>query len=369
MMYFQRMKTRTTTAIFALILTISTITAFSAEGQVPELESDFPTSFTAADAAHLLTFTEDGDVSVQQYRLLNSGSSAVDLYLSFQIMSNDGRLLIEGKQDQNRPFTIPAESSSEFSNLDLARGVMPGAEGESAFSYSLTDEGLRLLRELRGGSVPSGKEFIVETTIVTAYGDQSVARSSFEAGHPSDWFRIIPDEEANSRLSNIDIRSERPLFSWNAPTGHTYELKVVMSNPDEDPVALLAGSGELNRDRLVMRTEVDGTRFVVPDNELQNFRQGRDYAWQVSTMVQTTNGEIEVKSAVREFTLNNYLEDEILELLVKLMGEQRVQRMLDNGMQLRTITLDGVEYRAEEAVELLREMVQKINRNRAAIGE
>ncbi|MCC5913204.1 MAG: hypothetical protein JJU46_02410 [Balneolaceae bacterium] len=368
-MYYSRMKTRITTATFALFLIISTLTALTAEGQVPELESVFPADFTAADAENLLTFTENGEVSVQQYRLSNSGSSAVDLYLSFRIMSNNGQLLIEGKQDRNHPFTISAESNSEFSNLDLARGVIPGAEGKSAFSYSLTDEGLRLLRELRGGSVASGKEFVVETTLETSTGDQSVARSSFEAGHPSEWFQIIPDEEANSRLSNIDIRSERPLFAWNAPTGHAYELKVVMTEPDEDPAALLTGNGDLNNDRLVMRRDVEGTRFVVPDNELQNFRQGRDYAWQVSTTVQTTDGEIEMKSAVREFTLNNYLEDEILELLVELMGEQRVQRMLDNGMQLRTITLDGVEYRAEEAVEILRNMVQKINSNRAAIGE
>lgn len=84
-----------------------------------------------------------------------------------------------------------------------------------------------------------------------------------------------------------------------------------------------------------------------------------------SATLTTTEGEARVESEVSTFTLNNYLEEEIIELLTRLMGAERVQRMLDNGLQLRTITLDGVEYRAEEAVEVLREMAEKINQNRS----
>jgi hypothetical protein len=349
------------------------------------IDLEFAPEFQASGLANLitLTFNSSDQTPVLLYTLTNASEADIEqFYLEVAVKSENTGDLLLSRQNSNYGIRIPAGASISFTNLDIIRGTVPGVQGQSKFDFSLTSDARNMLAALRAGAPVDDDRFVVDVKVFKSDGSGERYLSSgsveFETTLSPDEIAITPAPESNNRLSNIDLRNEKPMFEWHGLEHLTYRL-VIVSTDEERNV-----EEDLNRrfsrqyspsnvrdlsENVYLDILIRGNVFELPEDLADVLEQGRCYAWQVRSSVRTTHGSVEVASDIWHFSTNKVLDDELIDLLSALFGHERVQRMVDNGLQLHKIELEGKVYAAHEAVEVLREMKQKINNNRATIGE
>lgn len=372
--------------VLIFLLSIPVIAEARQASSIDEVTIDlqFNDEFEAENLVDLITLTFNSSTQspVIFFEIENRGNEQTEeLFAEIIVRSKNMGDLLTSRQSLNNGFVIPPGESIEFSNLDMIRGVIPGVSEGVRFDFSLSSKARDILSALRDGAVIGDDLFEVEVKLFSESNAQNYLASNlaeFETVLSQDQISIRPDDDANERLSNIDLRAEKPSFEWQGRQNQTYRLVVVAGGENVDSGTLLNNrfnkefSPNSTRDlseNVYLDIIVRGNSFELPDGLINSLEQGKDYAWQVQSDVRTTRDTVQVRSDIWTFSTNRVLDDELIDLLTTFFGRDRVQQMLNEGLQLHRIELEGQVYNAEEAIEVLREMRQKINNNRAKIGD
>ena len=306
------------------------------------------------------------------------------LFLEIIVESDAYGRLITSTQNSSNGIEVEAGSRIQFSNLDIVAESVPGVSGSAKFDFEMGSEARDLLNLLNRGALVGDDRYTVKATIYTLNESGNArnlhAESSVEyvTSLQREQLTINPNRESVERLSNIDLREERPAFEWDGLENQVFRLVVV---EDRDGIDVEQSLNQRFSQPFVADEIRDvaqnvyldvltrGNQFELPENLVNALEQGKNYAWQVRSNVRTTTSSFEVASEIWRFSTNRVLDTELIDLLSRLMGRAKVQQLLDRGLQLHRIELDGEVYTAEEAVVLLREMTNKINNNKARVGE
>lgn len=348
------------------------------------IDLQFNDEFSAENLVDLitLTFNSSYQIPVMFYEIENRlNEQTQELFTEITVRSENIGDLLTSRQDINTGLRIAAGETIRFSNLDIIRGAVPGVAGQSKFDFSLSSEARDILSALRDGAVIGDDLFTVEMKLFDENNpEEAIVMNSinFETRLSEEEISIRSDDVAISRLSNIDLRAENPSFQWGGLENQSYRLVIVAAGEEANAEQLLANrfNKEYSPDNIRDLSEnvyldvlTRGNTFELPEALINALEQGKDYAWQVQSNVRTTSDTVQVKSDIWQFSTNKVLDDELIDLLTTFFGRTKVQQMLDDGLQLHRIELEGQVYNAEEAIEVLREMKQKINNNRAKIGD
>ncbi len=306
------------------------------------------------------------------------------LFLEIIVESDAYGRLITSTQNSSNGIEVEAGSRIQFSNLDIVAESVPGVSGSAKFDFEMGSEARDLLNLLNRGALVGDDRYTVKATIYTLNESGNArnlhAESSVEyvTSLQREQLTINPNRESVERLSNIDLREERPAFEWDGLENQVFRLVVVEDRDGIDveqslnqrfSQSFVADEIRDIAQNVYLDVLTRGNQFELPENLVNALEQGKNYAWQVRSNVRTTTSSIEVASEIWRFSTNRVLDTELIDLLSRLMGRAKVQQLLDRGLQLHRIELDGEVYTAEEAVVLLREMTNKINNNKARVGE
>lgn len=347
------------------------------------VEADFDQAFLA----DLFTFTMSS-VSGQPlfyYTLQNQTDSPQQVKLRTSVSSDNHGRLVSAAQNGSTPITIPAGETIRFTNLDIINKTVPGTDENIYFNFTLNSSGRNLYTRLLQGAIPGNDRFVVETIIRDAESGAAVS-GAFE-GHTLELPTRIPEDALQIGVEDttavgidrqsVVLNGSTPRFSWTGMENIPYRLVVAKVTRGNDASRLIESrfsqpfTERSNRDlqnNIVLDVQVTGNEYSVPQALSGNIGPGYEYIWQVRGMLPTTDGSVEISSDLRSFTTGISVEQELYQLLVHFFGEDRVSQMINEGMELHRLELDGVTYSAKEAVEYLNQIKDKIEENRAAVG-
>jgi hypothetical protein len=352
-----------------------------------ELQVRLAPEFEAVNLENLitLTFSNQNNRPVLQYEISNpEGSGVVEFLMDTRIMSEGLGTILESTQNPSTRLRIGDGQTMRFTNIDIIWGTISGQAARPRFDFTLTSEGRNLLNKLNSGAVPDADVFYVEVQLRKA-GDTAgssdllvASELELETDIPRSYQAIDADPANQAFLENLNLDEEIPEFRWAGPDNQRYRLIVVSGSGSEEAAGRLnsrfAQSFDPSRfhepEQEILLDVMTGNRFFIADNDLAGiFEPGSEYYWQVATTVTTVRSEREIRSDVWSFSTMDPVMDELISLLSFLLGEERVQQMIEDGYELDVIELGGVTYTAEEAVPVLREMQRRIQNRRATIGE
>lgn len=352
-----------------------------------ELQVRLAPEFEAVNLENLitLTFSNQNNRPVLHYEISNpEGTGVVEFLMDTRIMSERLGTLLESTQNPSTRLRIGDGQTMRFTNIDIIWGTISGQAARPRFDFTLTSEGRNLLNKLNSGAVPDADVFYVDVQLRKA-GDTAgssellvASELELETDIPRSYQAIDADPVNQAFLENLNLDEEIPEFRWAGPENQRYRLIVVSGTGSEEAAGRLnsrfAQSFDPSRfhepEQEILLDVMTGNRFFVADNDLAGiFEPGSGYYWQVATTVTTVRSEREIRSDVWSFSTMDPVMDELISLLSFLLGEERVQQMIEDGYELDVIELGGVTYTAEEAVPVLREMQRRIQNRRATIGE
>ena len=163
--------------------------------------------------------------------------------------------------------------------------------------------------------------------------------------------------------------SKFPLFQWESPALR-FELVVCEKLPEND-----SPEDALNNEPH-LKTEINTTFYQYPFTSQSGIRaleEGHTYCWQLSAMVQTSSGQVKIKSEIGEFQIANpslksgaKLSDEEKQIIItlnQLLSELGLQKWLENFMKeypdykpTGDIIIDGKKISGAEFVRLLKKL-------------
>ncbi|PWN05335.1 hypothetical protein [Rhodohalobacter mucosus] len=369
-----------------------TVTGAAAQNSDPDsglsVNVSIAPDFDAVNIENLitLTFSSLNEKPVVNYEIANNRSSGTARFLieTFIRSENEG-LILRSSQNPNTVFEMDAGEILRFSNLDIIRGTIPGQSGDVKFDFVLTNRGRQLLSRLNEGAVVDEDRFYVDVRILPEddYQAEPVASSSaeIETSVPDVYLEIRGHGPTLNALSALESTDNLPSLRWVAPQNQRYRL--ILASVDESSGAaenVLENRfrSEFNprsvtdlRENILLDVLVDETEFQVPGAIEQQLVPGNDYVWQVGAEIATLKQTMQVKSDVWRFTIPepDTVNEELISILSEILGEDKVDDMVNQGYELQQVELGGEVYSAEEAVVILREMLQKIRNRRATIGE
>ncbi len=358
--------------------------AVSEEGQLLNLQ--FHGDFSSDHLDELITFMfkSSENIPVLHYQIQNpSENELVEYLIETRLMSDFYGELLYAVQEPEDAIVLQPDETVRFSNLDIINGKLPDGERDLKFDFILSSSARNILSSLNAGALVSDDNYTVEVElfkITDGVSKERIATESisFETNLPESVLTITDDGEALSRISRTDLRFETPLFQWSGLEQLMYRLIVVKKSETETTEQLLnhqfqqphSSENITNTSRNVYLDVITtGNSFRYPEELAEVLEQGEVYAWQVRANVKTTHGEKEIESDIWDFTTERVDTDKLTELLTILLGTDKVEQLLREGLELDKIELDGRVYTASEAIPILQEMVQKIQTNRAVIGE
>lgn len=331
----------------------------------------------------LMPVQSDLQEPVLQIELINNSDETLqDLYLEISIGSENFEELLQTSLNENSPFIMESGANIQFTNKDLAGRSISGMEGNQQFDFVISENARRLINRIQQGITPLPDRFLLDVSVYQnnpeSNGGNMIATEAiaFDVDVLSQMLMITASETAIENLSNLDLRQEQPVFQWNANPDQTYRLAVVEDTPENDEQALLRQSfnqaiNDTERTNLnefeYLDVLVTGDRYEYPADSIKPLEHGKDYAWQVQTTVQTSSGEQTVTSDIWKFSLNTLIEAEVRDLLVTLLGNEKVVEMIANGLQLDQIEIGDTVYTNNEAVEYLKDLVSKVDQNKVVI--
>jgi hypothetical protein len=330
-------------------------------------------------------FRSSENIPVLEFQIQNPVENGRTEYmLESTLRSGYYGVLLNSIQSEDTGIVLEAGEVIQFTNLDIIEGKLPGSSNELKFDFSLSSSARNILSALGEGALVADDTYTVEVNLYRkSDGDVSVEAIatdsiSFETTLATENLEIRDSDNELNRLSKVDLRFEAPLFQWRGLNDLLYRLIVVKKTDSEMAVKLLSDrfekpfSSESTSDiseNIYLDVQTRSSSYQYPEELLEFLEQGESYAWQVRSNVRTTHGNKEISSEVWDFTTEEIDTNELTELLSILLGSEKVEQLLSEGLELDTIELDGVTYTAGEAVVILREMIQKIKNNKAAIGE
>jgi hypothetical protein len=332
-----------------------------------------------------LTFSSRNEAPAVIYEISNTNSSGSARFLIETLITSESTgLMLRATQNPNTHLQIGAGETIRFSNLDIIRGTIPGQTEQIKFDFVLTNSGRNLISMLNNGVVTDDDRFNVEVRLTPESGNEqpgAVTVASIETSIPAEYRRIEADEQTVAELSELVPGEPLPVFRWTGPANRQYRLIITEAGEESGSVTGRL-ENRFNREfnpesvtdpgeSILLDVVVNGTEFTIPAVIQQNVVPGSSYAWQVETEIITLRQTLNVKSDIRQFTVPepDDVNSELIALLSELIGEEKVEQMVNEGYELQQIELGDEVYTAEEAVEILRDMLQKIRNRRATIGE
>lgn len=374
-------------AILSIIVISLLLSASTDRDSDVRINVTFSETFDSQNLAALIThpFSRTVEEPIVIYEIENNtDQNYSQLFLEIVVESNAYGRLITSTQNSSSGIEIEAGSKIQFTNLDIVAESVPGVTGLAKFDFELGSEARNLLNLLNGGAPVGDDRYTVKATVYSfdaIVNERTMLAESiteYVTSLQRDRLTINTNRESVERLSNIDLREERPAFQWDGLENQVFRLVVVQDRDGIDVEQSLNQrfnqpfAADQIRDvsqNVYLDVLTRGNQFELPNNLVNTLEQGKNYAWQVRSNVRTTTSSFEVASEIWRFSTNRVLDTELIDLLSRLMGRAKVQQLLDSGLQLHRIELDGEVYTAEEAVVLLREMTNKINNNKARVGE
>jgi hypothetical protein len=382
-------KVKSVKMYWSLILLLSLLfqsgnRAVTEEGQLLNLQ--FHGDFSSDHLDELITFmfNSSENIPVLHYQIQNPSENELAEYLiETRLTSDFYGVLLYAVQEPEDVIVLQPDETVRFSNLDIINGKLPDGERDLKFDFILSSSARNILSSLNAGALVSDDNYTVEVKLFRkTYGisKELIATESisFETNLPESELAISNDGEALRRISRTDLRFETPLFQWSGLEHLMYRLIVVKKSETETTEQLLNNRFEQPHSRediadtsrnVYLDVITTGNSFRYPEELAEVLEQGEVYAWQVRANVKTTQGEKKIESDIWDFTTERVDSNELTELLTILLGTDKVEQFLREGLELDKIELDGTVYTASEAIPILQEMVQKIQTNRAVIGE
>jgi len=333
-----------------------------------------------------LTFSSLNERPVVNYEITNNRSTGTARFLieTFIRSENQG-LILRSSQNPNTVFEMEAKEVLRFSNLDIIRGTIPGQSGDVKFDFVLTNRGRQLLSRLNEGAVADEDRFYVDVRILPEndYKAEPVASASaeIETSVPEAYLEIRGHGPTLDALSTIEAGSRLPPLRWVAPENQQYRLIVAVDEGGSNGAERVI-ENRFNREfdprsvtdpqeNILIDVVIGETEFDLPGAITQLIVPGNDYVWQVGAEIATLKQNIQIKSDIWRFSIPeaDTVNEELIAILSEMLGEDKVDDMVDQGYELEQVELGGEVYSAEEAVVILREMLLKIRNRRATIGE
>ena len=377
--------------LLQILLTFFAVTGLMAQNAGPdrglEVNVSMSPEFDAVNIENLitLTFTSVNDVPAVTYEITHTGLSGPTRFLMETLLRSESEgLILRSTQNPATLFEMEPGEVLRFNNLDIIRGTIPGQSENIKFDFVLTNRGRQLLSKLNKGAVADEDRFYVDVRILPENNEFSepiaAAGADIETNVPYEFLDIEPHQPTLDSLSTLEPESNIPVLRWQAPENQSYRLIVARVEP-------VSGSGERileNRfeqefnplsvtepqEGILLDVVVNDTEFTVPEAITPLFVPGGEYVWQVGTEITTLKKNLSIRSDIWRFSIPeiDLLNREIISILSEILGEDKVEEMIEQGYELEQIELGGEVYSAEEAVVILREMLQKIRNRRATIG-
>lgn len=340
-----------------------------------------------AQIVELITLTNPG--SSGSSRLITifvsnaSGEYADDLYLDIDVSSTREGVIMESFQRNNIPFGLANGESAAISNIDIANGRLPNIREKVMFDGRLTSNGRSLLNSLQGMAILPPDEYTVEIRLYKRNNSRNggifLATASATVGEnliESDMsvYLLAPGDQSGSGVS---ISNPYPEFRWEGVQGQNYRLILVEEVQGEDPQSLIesarstpeteGGTGNL-LEYEYLDLNVDGRSFQYPSFGSKPLADGKRYYWQVFSDLQSASGITERASELWSFTMRNSersaseveLGDELMELLIPILGVEKTDRLSQEGYSLIEIEIDGQTLKGEAAKVKLMELLDKM---------
>jgi hypothetical protein len=158
---------------------------------------------------------------------------------------------------------------------------------------------------------------------------------------------IVDAEESESPESLLDgARSTAPVLVQNQHTGNTlleYEMAYV---------------------------RLSNSNFRYPTSGVRQLEAGKKYFWQVTTLVQTPDGEQEVNSEIWSFTVSEQggldrsgdleqLSEQTRQTLRGLLGSETFGMVAEQDLDLESVVIDGQRYSGQAMIQKLNQFMQR----------
>lgn len=305
-----------------------------------------------------------------------------NLFFEIKVRASKAGTILDLQQKSSQPFSLMPNQSVYATNNDLAKDQIPGIEESISFNGGLTSAGDDLINKLGGSTSLPRDVYTIQVTVfqvtnatgrkdlVTASVDVGGGASNFDA---SEIYLKTPGDEVGTET---EITNPYPQFSWEGERNTTYRLLVVTANGEDSPESLLQsakssapleeGGSLLDFENLDVFVKDDSYQF--PSSGVQSLKKGEEYYWQVITTVTVSRDTEERSSEIWSFILADdnenatavTEEEEINEILVHLLGQERYDNLKDNGFILEGLEIDGEVYSGSTAIQQLELLLQKI---------
>lgn len=369
--------------ILVLILLFSSITSVAQSSDL-ELDIRMDNNFSQDELSQMFSAVIEQNGSSRFFQIsAENRSNGIfrNNSVTFEIRSEELGTILTAEQTSSGFFSLYPEGQIKFSNLSISEIANLEIEGEPDFNLVITSNGRKLIQNLRRGYLIADDVFTLDVSIVqNIRGErETLSQSSvtFETKLDERELAIETSREVVAELMGLNVSNEAPEFSWSGEQNRPYRLVIVDADRALDEDALF--SQRFNRDHseedirdqqsgVVLDVIANESRYEIPDRFAGLFEAGKTYAWQVQTTKQTVQGRtVQAYSDRFQFTIGFPIEGEMHELLASLFGEERTREFIENGLLFDRIQIDGVTYTKQEALEVLREMAGKIEKNQLKV--
>lgn len=365
----------------------------------PELDLDIQAEsvLTNAQIIELTNFVFDDrgrGPRLINFRITNNEASrAEQLYLDFQIVSQNRGVIMEAYQRGGSPFSLNAGQSVTASNNALARGSIAGITESIRLEGDLTPNGERLINSLQGRTTLPVDEYEIIIQIYqngNRFNGVQIASASTIIGSnlTEEDLSIYLQAPGDILGSEVEITNRYPEFRWEGSANQKYRVVIVEADGGDTPETLIQSAlstpaAPIRQSTSLLEFEnadvtVEGTSFQYPTSGVQPFREGKQYFWQVFTSLTTTSGEEMRSSDIWSFTLQSTgsaavgqetieMDGEVQQILMALLGSELFGELVDGDYQLEGFELDGIEFSGEIARDELIRLIEKIQEGKIKV--
>ncbi|MBO6792934.1 MAG: hypothetical protein JJ895_03410 [Balneolaceae bacterium] len=333
-----------------------------------------------------------GPVLVSGTMVNNTDEILTNLFFEFKVSAGQVGTIAELTQQAAYPFTLDPRQVVYATNNDIDKEQLPGVTEQMKFDGGLTSEGEDFLESLDGTTLPNDIYTINAKVfrVTNACGKQELASVTVELGGSEsgavvDELSIFLKTPGDEVGSDVSITNQYPQLSWEGDANNTYRVIVVFDNGQDSPESLIesaksteaGGSNFLEFEHLDIL--VEGNNLQYPSSGAQALVTGAKYFWQVSTTVQTALGSEEYVSDIWNFTLvdpstetsvsTQEIDQETLNALITLVGEEEYNTMLSDGFYFESIEIDQQVFSGITGIQKLTELLQKLEEGDIIISD
>ncbi len=317
----------------------------------------------------------------------NTNQVQEDLYLRILVKSTNVGVIADLEQ-RDPSFSLKPNQSARATNNDLHHGI-PNVTTNLAFDGGLTTEGENFITSLKGQTSLPDDVYSIEIRLLQ--NGEVIASTSESLGEEPmsvsrDIYMNSPGGEVESGVDFV-IPSNQPQFDWSGNIGETYRIVVVKASGSENEESLIQRAKTtdpiLENTRSVGGTLLESemadilqtnSSFRYPSSGVKKLRPGQKYYWQVTTLVETTDGQQEITSEIWAFKVASRQQDNTGEIsrrtqqqLQTLLGDQYYSLVEGQNMDLQSVVIDGQRYSGPAMIKIMSKLMERARRGEITI--